>query len=193
MMEKEGAGDVDELGGVDVVTRGSRPTRSCRLKASHVRGRSFLLLPISRQLPTARRQDWEPGQRRSLLRDVNATFLALQCLHDADRRPPPTSDHTMSTWLRGVGLESHVQQRVLRLAKSWVEVDSAVNEHEALTELLKGRSGSFQPPLPACCSCEQCACWGTCVTHLPSDRPCETRILFLREGRLRRRVVTTRM
>ena len=57
-----------------------------------------------------------PGQRRRLLRGVNAASRSLD-------------------WLLGV------QQRILCLAKRWVDVDSAVHEREASTELLRWRSG----------------------------------------------------
>ena len=36
---------------------------------------------------------------------------------------------------------SNVQQRVILEAMRWVDADSAVDEHEALAKLLKGRTG----------------------------------------------------
>ena len=47
----------------------------------------------------------------------------------------------MCTCLRVYGLQSDVQWRILHFAKRCVFNDSAVKEHEALTEFVKVRSG----------------------------------------------------
>ena len=92
-------------------------------------------LPQLRDLPVWSSGGLTGGQRRGLLRDVNGACNALKWMHGEDSRsaarPPPL-----------VATETRINVFVLTCSSMrWVDADSAVDEHEALGKLLKGRTG----------------------------------------------------
>ena len=87
----------------------------------------------------ARRGGLTSGQRRRFLRGVNEACRALNSMHGEETRPPATS--LMESEDKNQRLRADVQQRVIIAALRWVDADSAVDEHEALAKLLKGRTG----------------------------------------------------
>ena len=59
-------------------------------------------------------------------------------MHGEDGRPRDSSSFSED---KNQCLRADVQQRVILAATCWVDADSAVEEHEALAKLLKGRKG----------------------------------------------------
>ena len=81
------------------------------------------------------------GQRRRLLRDVHGACNALNWMHGEVTRPPALPPSLVASEDKNQCLRADVQQRVILAALRWVDADSAVDEHEALAKLLKGRTG----------------------------------------------------
>ena len=81
------------------------------------------------------------GQRRRLLRDVNGACNALNWMHGEDSRSAARLPSLVATEDKNQCLRADVQQRVILAAVRWVDADNAVDEHEALAKLLKGRTG----------------------------------------------------
>ena len=116
------------------------PTSSrWRQGAPRRQGASFLPLPLFRSLPqeVADRLTW--GQRRRLLTDANAAVRGLNYLHGEGHRGPTAATTTAATSEKVSWLQRDVQQRVLHAALRWIDVDSAINEKEALAKLLRGK------------------------------------------------------
>ena len=81
------------------------------------------------------------GQRRRLLRDVNRSRNALNWMHGEDSRPAARLPSLVACEDKNQCLLADVQQSVILAAMRWVDADRAVDGHEALAKLLKGRTG----------------------------------------------------
>ena len=104
-------------------------------------GASFLPLPLFSSLPQEVADRLTSGQRRRLLADANAAVRGLHYLHGEGHRGPIAATATAATSEKVSWLQRDVQQRVLHAALRWIDVDSAINEKEALAKLLKGKAG----------------------------------------------------
>ena len=62
-------------------------------------------------------------------------------MHGEDSRPAARLPSLEASEDKNRCLRADVQQRVILAAMRWVDADTAVDEHEALAKLLKGRTG----------------------------------------------------
>ena len=58
-----------------------------------------------------------------------------------DSRPAPRPLPLVASEGKNQRLRADVQQRIILAAMRWVDADTAVDEHETLAKLLKGRTG----------------------------------------------------
>ena len=102
---------------------------------------SFPPLPLLRVLPEEWGSGLSGGQRRRLLRDINAAVGGLSFLHGEGYREVSDRHLSQATEEKVARLRDDVLRRVHLAARRWVDVDCAVHEGEALARLLKGKAG----------------------------------------------------
>ena len=107
-----------------------------------LQGASFLPLPRFNSLPQEVAENLTSGQRRRLLADANAAVRGLNYLHGEGHRGSVTATASAATCEKVQWLQRDVLQRVLSCALRWIDVDSAIDETEALAKLLKGKDGN---------------------------------------------------